>query len=148
MTDPVAAPVLVLRAVVPATPHTCLRPNHRAPRIAKWRAGMDLKEAAFLAAVDALSGAGFAAVPADGPLWLEAAVYWEKGRRRQDLDGCISSLKGAIDGACRALGADDGRIRGISVDQVTTTEPQGAVFLTVYAGPWPWGGGADAEERA
>ena len=140
-----AAPVLVLRAAVPATPATCLRPNARAHYLTRSDAVRALRCAARAAAEDALRGDGFAPVPADGPLWIDLTICWETGRKVQDWDGACSSSKAAIDGVFDALGADDKRVRGVAIDQVTTGERQGVTLVAVYAGPAPWGGGAATE---
>ena len=140
-----AAPVLVLRAAVPATPHRLLMPNARPDWHEKARAAKALREAAHLAAVDALNVGAFAPLPDDGPLWLDVTIFWETGRRTLDWDNAIASAKALYDGIFDALEANDRRVGGIRIDQVRTDDPHGVTTVSVYAGPAPWGGGAATE---
>lgn len=135
-------PRLVLWALVPATPASILRPNARADYRDKARAAKALREASYLAAVDALNTAGLGHVPCppDGPLWVDIGILWERGRNKagMDFDAAVSSCKAAIDGAFAALGTDDRRVAGIAVRQGRHPEGTGTTALAVYAGEAPW----------
>lgn len=139
-------PRLVLWALVPATPATALRPNAKAHHLRRADAARALRTAAKLAAVDALNAPGCALVPCppDGPLWLRLRVVWERGRQRQDFDGCLSSLKSAIDGVFDAIGADDARIAGVALRQEVAGDRQGRVDVSVWTGEAPWDDGDGA----
>jgi len=51
-------------------------------------------------------------------------------KRRRDLDGCLSSMKPALDGVAQALGLDDSQFRPITLDYVHGDKP-GSVIVTV-----------------
>ena len=83
------------------------------------------KEDAFYIAKAEMNGRTFA------PGRLRVSItFIAPDKRRRDLDGCLSSMKPALDGVARALGLDDSQFRPITLDYVTGDKP-GSVIVTV-----------------
>lgn len=146
MTDPAAAPVLVLRAVVPATPHACLSPNGRCHWRTKAAHAKDLRTSAEYAAMNAVALA-YTPPPPGAPIWLDVEIVWPKGRRTLDWTNAAASCKAIEDGIFDAIRANDRQVAGVAVRQSRTADRQGETRVSVYAGLAPWGGGAGTEER-
>jgi len=53
-------------------------------------------------------------------------------KRRRDIDGCLSSLKSALDGIALAMGVDDSQFRPIHLDYKASIKP-GFVLVEVLA---------------
>jgi len=71
----------------------------------------------------------------DASIFLEkphavSLTFIAPDKRRRDLDGCLSSMKPALDGVAKALGLDDSQFRPITLDYVHGDKP-GSVIVTV-----------------
>ena len=106
--------------------HASLAPNRRSGK--HWTATHALKVAAKNDAYIAAKAAGaFNAPDGDIPLSI---LFLTPDKRRRDLDGCLSSLKPALDGIAAAIGVDDYRFRPILVDRAPGPKG-GAVIVAV-----------------
>ena len=56
--------------------------------------------------------------------------FYPPDKRRRDIDGCLSSLKHALDGIAQAWGLDDSRFRPITIDMKDPISG-GKVVITV-----------------
>ena len=114
------------------TPNTCLRPNDRTDERTKAKYRRELRDAAFLAMHQAIVRRPTLPQDArDGRLRLRMHVVWERGRQRQDGDGLLASLKGAIDGIAKAIGRNDRDFVFAPVEQSFTEDRQGVVIVVI-----------------
>ena len=120
---------------IEAVPTPCLSPNGRCHWKARNRDAQLLREAARLAARDAMARKNWAKpVPQEGDLAMRWTVFWGKGEKRRDLDNLIGGpLKPAQDGIFDALGMNDTRVVQISVDQRRALDGRGWMQLAVVA---------------
>jgi Holliday junction resolvase RusA-like endonuclease len=122
----------MLRCLVPATPHTLLRPNVTsisARERAKLPYPLNVQPAAKAKALlkrELRETAAWAArevappSPITAPVMLYVVIGWEKGRKRQDFDAAVYGLKGVIDALMDAGWiADDAQVAGMTVRQRT-----------------------------
>lgn len=130
--DPARAGVQRLCLRIPATPSFFLSPNSRVHWAVKARAATQYRALAYLAAKDALAtGPGWTAH--DGPVQVFVSVGWEPGRKRQDADNLIASLKAAMDGVADAIGVNDKHFRYGEVFQERDGARCGYVLIRLLA---------------
>lgn len=105
-------------------PARVLHPNARCHWSVRAKAAKQARESAAWATKAAWKGVK----PSEGVLTLQIA-FCPPDARRRDLDGCLSSLKPALDGIADALGVDDCRFRLV----LDMAEPRkaGAVIVRI-----------------
>ena len=131
MSNETCADRKTLTVHIPATPDPVLNPNRKVHWAIKNRARDVLKDAVFFPTFSAVSGWR---KPVPLPVTLNWTIYWGRGRRKQDVDNVIASLKGAQDSVATALCLDDKHFRIGSVEQARDKEGRGYMELTITAG--------------
>lgn len=119
---------------IPVTPGPCTSPNARCPWPQRARDVRALREAARLAAVDAISRRAWARpLPRQGPVALRWTVFLGRRERKKDFTNMTGSLKAAEDGIFDALGTDDRRVVEVSVNQLRSDDGRGWMQVAVVA---------------
>lgn len=116
----------IVRIALP-WPDRALHPNARS----HWRTVASAKKKAradaYILAIDA--GARSARVDKESRLALQLD-FRPPNRCRRDLDGCVSSMKAALDGIADALGIDDARFFEQSAEMLEPVKG-GCVIVTI-----------------
>ena len=124
---------------IPVTPGPCTSPNSRCPWQKRARAVKDLRTAARLAAVDAISRRSWVApLPAEGPIALRWTVFLGRRERVRDFTNITGALKGAEDGIFDALRTNDARVVEVTVQQVRDPDGVGWMQCAVVALEGVW----------
>ena len=107
-------------------PDPALSPNSRISRYDKAEAMRAVRLEARALARNA--GAHLVGFP-EGRIGMTVTFYFPDDRRR-DIDNCLASLKGALDGIADALGIDDERLLPILLDRGLNV-PGGQVVVRI-----------------
>lgn len=91
----------------------CLMPNNRAHRMQKANARKQARADCYMLTKSKLATLDFK--PPTGRLAI-SIMFHEPDRRGRDADGCLSAIKGHLDGVADALGIDDRQFRPITID--------------------------------
>ena len=119
---------------IPVTPGPCTSPNARCPWQRKARAVRELREAARMAAIDAINRRSWAApLPQHGPIALRWTVFLGRRERVRDFTNITGALKGAEDGLFDALRTNDARVVEVSVQQLRADDGRGWMQVAVVA---------------
>lgn len=119
-----------IAVTIPMQPPAEVSPNARV----HWRSSARAKQALFettkLAVVSMRNAITPGAIfPPATPLDLLLTIGWGRGRKRQDHDNAIASVKAAIDGLAAALEIDDRYFRVADLDQVRDVDGRGWLHI-------------------
>lgn len=125
----------MIRFTIPATPPSKLSLNSRVNHWERTRLKRDLQfatrkgwESRDVGIVDPGASQGLTGA---SRLWIDIAVFWEKGHRIVDEDNLIASCKGMIDMVAKLLDVNDKTFRIGEVTQGRDQAKDGYTIVTI-----------------